>query len=279
MSREGTVRVVDWMTPDPVAVRGGTSALEAFDLMVDRGIRHLPVLGDEGRLVGILSIDDLRGAFPFDVSLKRGLGPVERYELLDCSVEDAMTWVPQTVLPDAPLAEAAHCLSEHRFGCLPVVDGAGRLVGILSETDALRALSAELRGEAQARPAAGGPGLVEELWAERRRLVRALEGWQEAERTISADIREEPRDAADRGSDEREVARLDALSARASQRLRAIEVALERAERGRFGICERCEEPIPVPRLRAIPETTLCVRCARLEASGRPEGGGRSPSG
>ena len=275
MSPKGMgVRVRDWMTGDPVTVRGGSSALEAFDLMVDRGIRHLPVLGHEGRLVGILSIDDLRGALPFDVSLKRSLGPVERYQALDWSVDDAMTWVPQTVQPDTPLAEAAGCLADNRFGCLPVVDEGGRLVGILSETDALRALCAELRGETQAAPAAGGRDLAEELWAERRRLVAALENWQQAQRTLSADIREEPRDAADRASDEREVARLEAICERTSRRLRAIEVALERAERGGFGICERCQERIPVPRLRAIPETTLCVRCARVEAAGA----GRRPA-
>jgi CBS domain-containing protein len=261
------------MTGEPVAVRGDRSALDAFDLMVERGIRHLPVVAEGQRVVGILSIDDLRAGFPFDLSPKRPLGPVERYELLDRSVDEVMTWAPQTVHPDAPLEEAVRCLSENRIGCLPVVDEAGRLVGLLSETDALRALAAALRGEAApAGPASVGQGLVDELWAERRRLVSQLERWQEAERVLSADIREEPRDSADRAIDEREVARLEPISERASRRLRAIEVALERAERGRFGICERCQGRIPATRLRAIPETTLCVRCVRTEGTGRPEG-------
>jgi CBS domain-containing protein len=261
--------VRDWMTRDPAVVRGNASILEAFDLMVDRGIRHLPVLG-AGRLVGILSIDDLRGAFPFDVSLKHELGPVERYRLLDRTVDEAMTWLPQTVQAHAPLAEAVGLFSDGRIGCLPVVDEAGRLLGMLSETDALRALAAELRGEAApVAPAAAAPGLVDELWGERKRLVREIERLQGVERELSADIRSEPRDSVDRGIDEHEVARLEPISERASRRLRAIEVALERAERGRFGICERCQGRIPGARLRAIPEATLCVRCARAEASER----------
>jgi CBS domain-containing protein len=277
MAPAGT-RVRDWMTGDVVWVREGSSAVEALDLMVDRGIRHLPVLGEEGELVGILSIDDLRAALPFDIGPKRTLGPAERHASLDCSVEDAMTWVPQTLQPDTSLAEAAERLAEHRLGCLPVVDDAGELVGILSETDALRALGAALRGEAQDAPTPGGQDLVAALRAERRRLVGALAGWQQAERTLSADIRDEPRDAADRAGDERDVARLEPLSERASRRLRALDVALERAERGRLGICERCQEPIPAPRLRALPETALCVRCARAEAAGSPAGGGLSAS-
>jgi RNA polymerase-binding transcription factor DksA len=56
---------------------------------------------------------------------------------------------------------------------------------------------------------------------------------------------------------------LEPLSARAARRLRAIELALERAQHGRFGICERCQGRIPVTRLRAVPEATQCIRCAR----------------
>lgn len=266
--------VGDWMTPRPLAVRADEPALGAFDLMVEHGVRHLPVVDEAQRVVGILSIDDLRAAFPVDVSLRRPLGPVERYEMLDVAVADAMTWAPQTARPEEPLAEAARALAEARIGCLPVVDEDERLVGILSETDALRALVAALRGEAAsaAPPRAEAEGLVDALWAERQRLVRQLGRWQDAERELSTDIGAEPRDSADAAIDERDVARLEPISARASRRLRAIEVAIARAEQGRFGICERCGARINPLRLRVLPEATLCVRCAREEASGAGAG-------
>jgi CBS domain-containing protein/RNA polymerase-binding transcription factor DksA len=262
--RQQTREVRDWMTSDPVTVREDGSALEAFDLMVDRGVRHLPVVEDGGSLIGILSIDDLRAALPVDVSLKRALGPIERDRMLGYRVADAMTWVPQTVQPDTALEEAAARLCEGRIGCLPVVDGEGRLLGILSETDVLRALVTMARGETPAvGTAAESQGLVAALERERRRIADRLQQWQDTERQLSADIREEPRDAGDRAGDERELASLEPLSERAFRRLRAIDAALERASQKRFGICDRCGEHIAVARLRAIPETTRCVRCAR----------------
>jgi len=259
-------QVRDWMTHKPVSVREDVAALEALDLMVEQGIRHLPVLDAGNRVIGILSIDDLRGAFPFDVNPKRPLGPLERSQALDYRVSDAMTWAPQTAHADTSLEQAARCLSENRIGCLPVVDEDERLMGILSETDALRALDALLRREAP--PATerteDTDSPVDALWAERGRLVEQLAKWQDAERALSADIHDEPRDSADRAADERDVAALEPICKRAARRLRAIELALERAEHGRFGICERCQGRIPATRLRAVPEATLCMRCARV---------------
>jgi CBS domain-containing protein/RNA polymerase-binding transcription factor DksA len=255
-------RIHDWMTYKPLTVSGETAAAEAFDLMLENGIRHLPVLEAE-ELIGILSIDDLRAAFPFAVSPRRPLDPDERAELRGYRVSDAMSWAPRTLPSSATLEEAARRLSEHRIGCLPIVDD-GRLVGILSETDALRALDALLHKQ---RPPAGARtgddhGVVDTLFAERERLVEQLARWQDAERELAADIRE-PRDSADRAADERDIARLEPLSARASRRLRAIDLALERAKHGELGICERCRGRIPAIRLRAVPEATLCIRCAR----------------
>lgn len=264
------VTVRSWMTPEPVCVEADAAALEALDLMVDRGVRHLPVVEDGRRVIGILSIDDLRGAFPVDVGLRRPPAAGDRRRLLDATVADAMTWAPLTVHAEAPLEEAARTLSAARVGCLPVVEERERLVGILSETDLLRALIALLRGEIE--PGSALPeleALTAELRAERRRLLRRVDDWQEAERALSADIREEPRDSADRAIDERDVLRLAPLSERATRRLAAIDAALERAEQGRLGVCERCGGRIPPTRLRAIPEALLCVRCARLEETGQ----------
>ncbi len=257
------------MTHKPVAVREDIAALEALDVMVERGIRHLPVLDAWSRVVGILSIDDLRGAFPFDVSLKRPLGPAERSQALEVQVSDAMTWAPHTVHADTSLEQAARCLSEHRIGCLPVIGEDERLVGILSETDALRALDALLRHEppSATERTADTDSLVDALWAERGRLTEQLAKWQDAERVRSADIHDGLRASADRAADERDIAALEPISERAARRLCAIELALERAEHGRLGICERCQGRIPATRLRAVPEATLCIHCARVAPS------------
>jgi len=257
-------QVRDWMTHKPVTVREDGAALDAFDRMVERGIRHLAVVEAGGRVIGVLTIDDLRGAFPFDVYRNRPLDPYDRRQLLDIRVSDAMTWAPHTVHPETVLEKAVLLLSENRIGCLPVVDAREQPVGILSETDALLAFEALLRsGSAPpTQRVVGADSVVDELWTERGRLVEQLAKWKQTERAL-LDEEREPGDTADRATGAGAIAALEPLSARAERRLRAIELAIERAEHGRLGICERCYDRIPRTRLRAIPETTLCVRCAR----------------
>lgn len=55
---------------------------------------------------------------------------------------------------------------------------------------------------------------------------------------------------------------LDALDEAARRELAQIATALARMERGEYGTCTACGEPIPMPRLRAVPYTSLCVGCA-----------------
>ncbi|HVL03304.1 MAG TPA: TraR/DksA C4-type zinc finger protein [Acidimicrobiales bacterium] len=52
-----------------------------------------------------------------------------------------------------------------------------------------------------------------------------------------------------------------ALSAQALASVEEIDVALERIDKGTYGICERCGQPIPKERLKALPHASLCVRC------------------
>jgi acetoin utilization protein AcuB len=262
-------QVRDWMTFKPAVVREDVAATEAFDSMVDRGIRHLPVVDAANRVIGVLTIDDLRAAFPFDVHRNQPLDPVDRDQARGISASDAMTWAPHTVHPEHTLEHAVGVLSDNRIGCLPVVDAREQLVGILSETDALHALAAQL--DSGAAPRTQRPvdpeSVLDELWAERGRLVEQLTKWHRTERAL-LDEAHDPGDLADRATDTGAVAALEPLSARAGRRLRAIELAIERAEHGRLGVCERCQGRIPRTRLRAVPEATLCVRCARTAADG-----------
>lgn len=55
---------------------------------------------------------------------------------------------------------------------------------------------------------------------------------------------------------------LEELANQTSAELTRINQALERVEQGNYGICSRCAEPIAIERLKAIPETTTCIKCA-----------------
>jgi CBS domain-containing protein/RNA polymerase-binding transcription factor DksA len=225
-----------WMSGDPVTLDPDASALEALELMVDRAIRHLPVVDAGRRLVGIVSLEDLRAALPGPIGLRTPLPPEARQSALEWRIADVMSHAPLTVLADAELGEAAERMAEARIGCLPVVSEEGELEAILTETDLLHALATL-------------------LWAESRRLPREVEPLE----ALAAELAAE-RDRLRAGLGQRRGSGFEALAGR---RLAALERGLERAAQGRFGRCERCGASIPAARLRALPATTECIRCAR----------------
>jgi CBS domain-containing protein len=128
--------VRDWMTTPVISVTPTTPIREAYDLMKETGIRHLPVLSKH-ELVGILSIGDIREASPSDATT---LSVWEMNYLWDkLTVERAMTDKVLTVAADDKLLQAVHILLEHKISSLPVVDEHRHVVGILTESDILRA--------------------------------------------------------------------------------------------------------------------------------------------
>jgi acetoin utilization protein AcuB len=129
--------VRDWMTPDPVVVRADAAVAVAVDLLRTRKIRHLPVVDETGRLVGIVTDRDLR-QLVFDPRMREALGD-STIGLAALPVREVMTWAVLSVRSDSDLRAAARLMRERRIGALPVVE-AGRVVGILSEMDALAAL-------------------------------------------------------------------------------------------------------------------------------------------
>ena len=261
-----------FMSGDPVWITSDASALEAFERMLDRGIRHLPVLDGEHRVVGVLSIDDLRAALPYSPELRRPLAPLEREVAREWQVGEIMTHDPETLGPDATLAEAAACMAERRIGCLAIVDETGRLAGLLSETDVLWAVAnagALHRDQAATPHFAALDALVRELAGERERVRARLARNLASEQSLEAVMREEPMDEAERGADVTLVRESIALDELAVRRLAAIDEALDRAAQGHLGTCTRCGSAIPIPRLRALPATTLCIACARTEPGAR----------
>jgi len=147
-----TPRVKSYMTGSPIALEADALALAALDLMIEHGIRHLPVIDAHRRVVGVVGFNDLRAAFPIPLSLTAPPASEDRPELRELTVSEVMSDSPVTIRAGESVEQAAQIMIEKRIGCLPVVDGEGRIEGILSETDLLQALLtalwAERRGEA-----------------------------------------------------------------------------------------------------------------------------------
>ncbi len=131
--------VRDWMTPNPITIVPKTTLPDAHKLMKDSKIRRLPVV-DHGRLVGIVTLGDVREAQPSDATT---LGIYElNYLLSKLTVDKIMTREPLTIRPDATIQEAARVMLDHKIGGLPVMEG-DRIVGIITESDIFRVLAKE----------------------------------------------------------------------------------------------------------------------------------------
>lgn len=128
--------VNDWMTPSPLSVESKDSLMHARVLMKRHNLRHLPVLAD-GKVTGVVSDRDLRDYTP---SYCTSLDVYEmHYMISKLTVDDAMTPHPVTVTPETPIFEAGELMLKKRIGCLPV-EKDGKLVGMLTESDLIRAL-------------------------------------------------------------------------------------------------------------------------------------------
>jgi acetoin utilization protein AcuB len=130
------MRVRELMTDPVITARPDMPVLDARHLMVEHRIRHLVVTSDGGELLGIVTDRDIRLNLP---SQATSLSVWEmNYLLTRLTVEKVMTTSVITVGPDRSARDAAELMLDHRIGALPVVDG-GRLIGIVTETDLLRA--------------------------------------------------------------------------------------------------------------------------------------------
>ena len=124
------------MQRDFASVRSDERLDFVDDVMALGRVRHMPVV-DDGKLVGVVTQRDLLAA-----SLSRVLD-FDRQErrtfLRSVDVKEVMAGRPITVAPNATLAEAAALLLRHKIGCLPVVGPGGEALGLVTETDLLRA--------------------------------------------------------------------------------------------------------------------------------------------
>ena len=127
--------VKHWMTRDVITITPATSLFEAHRLMTEKRIRRLPVV-DRGKLVGIITLGDVRAAEPSSAS---SLSVWEMNNLLaKLKVSEIMTREPTTISQEATISTVAEIMLEKKFSGLPVVDEAGKLVGIITESDIFR---------------------------------------------------------------------------------------------------------------------------------------------
>ena len=146
------VRVGDVMMTDVPWVRAGDPLNKVVDLLIATSQRRVVVVDDEQRVIGIVTDGDLlkRAGDSARAGVLRALATSiagergAKVALARRTAAEVITRDPITVRPDTPLLEALQLLLAHKIKRLPVVDGDGRLVGLVGRGGVLEALARDL---------------------------------------------------------------------------------------------------------------------------------------
>jgi acetoin utilization protein AcuB len=120
------------MTRDVVRATEDTKVTHLASLMRDRNVRHVPVVRDDDRLVGLVTYRDLQRVGPSPITTL-SVGEVN-YLLGKLTAAKVMKTDLVTCSPDTLVEDAAFLMRQRRIGCLPVTQD-GRLVGIVTMED------------------------------------------------------------------------------------------------------------------------------------------------
>ncbi len=144
------VKVAEVMRRDVATVHAESPLTEVVELLLDKDYTAVPVVDADGKLVGVVSDNDLltRGGMRITISLKKATdleyvrGLHESLESPSRTVSEVMTSEVITTSPDMLLAKAARLMVDRHVKRLPVVDASGKLVGILGRLDILNTIAA-----------------------------------------------------------------------------------------------------------------------------------------
>ncbi|SMF26390.1 CBS and ACT domain-containing protein [Desulfovibrio gilichinskyi] len=130
--------VKHWMTKDIITLTPDRSMMKAAKIMKDKVISRLPIVDDDGVLVGIISDRDIKEASP---SKATTLDMHELYYLLsEIKIKDIMTRKVLTVSIEDTVEKAAVIMDENKIGGVPVVDADNKCVGVITTTDVFKVL-------------------------------------------------------------------------------------------------------------------------------------------
>ncbi len=132
--------VMDYMTRNPVTVTPDVVIFVVRDLLRDKGFRHVPVIDESGRLLGVVTDRDIRSAYPSHlVPEKERMVQLER--MAQTPVKAIMSRNAVSLHCNATLDDALLLLDKKKVGAVPVIDENGQVIGVFSIRDLMRAYS------------------------------------------------------------------------------------------------------------------------------------------
>lgn len=130
--------IAQYMNPSPVTIPSETAIPKARDLLRSYSFRHLPVVDDHGKLIGMVTDRDLRSAYPSSVLTEEKIGK-SLLDLAKTPVSTIMSRSLFTLTPSSTIDDGLILLDRERIGALPVLDEEGKVVGIFSVRDLMKA--------------------------------------------------------------------------------------------------------------------------------------------
>jgi len=138
-------KIQEVMTTPVVVIRADEPFHKVVELMAGKKIRHLPIVNEQGQLVGLLSERDVFRIQP-PRKLEDGRWYYEKEALAQIKLSQVMVPNPVTLKPEDSLAAAVEVMVKGKYGCIPVVDNKEILCGIVTQFDFLK-LAAEILHE------------------------------------------------------------------------------------------------------------------------------------
>lgn len=128
------VPIKEMMESRVITVQQDSLLSEVEEKMRKHGIRHLPVVDREGRLMGLFTQRDLYRILP---SRLKEEDPIDQEILRRHTLRDVMHKVPESLSPEESISKAVSLMWDKKYGCVPVVDTENKVVGIITAMDIL----------------------------------------------------------------------------------------------------------------------------------------------
>lgn len=126
------ITIKEFMTSDPYTLRETDSINDAWEVMIGKNIRHIPIIDSDSHVLGLVTQRDVLAATEPGEILKAKTASHEIKS--DITLADIMTQNVKFIHQSDSLRQAALYLQAHKYGCLPVVMD-DRLVGIITDSD------------------------------------------------------------------------------------------------------------------------------------------------
>ena len=134
----------DFMIMPPIILKYNEKFSKVEAILREKQIKHLPIVDENGRLGGLVTLSDLYRTCSPRKNIEDGTFIYYHAQLDGFILKNVMTKDPFTLKAHNTLKDALEVMVRGGFGCIPIVDDDRRIIGIITQTDIIRTVGAVL---------------------------------------------------------------------------------------------------------------------------------------